>query len=70
MKKMIPIYFLLIAILGVFVFQLRETQALREELAGIRKEQVRRPASGGPVPPGAGLPVYITNEPLKVSSER
>jgi len=70
MKKLIPIYVLLVAILGVFIFQLRETQAMKAELAGIRKEQVRRPTGGGPLPPGAGLPVYVTNEPLKVSSER
>jgi len=69
MKKMIPIYVLLLAILGAFVFQLRETQALRAELAGIRKEQVKGPTAGGPWA-GRGLPVYVTNEPLKVSSER
>lgn len=66
MKKMIPVYVLLLAILCVFVFELRELKAMRTELAGIRKEQVKRPTYGGPVPPGAGLPVFVTNEPLEV----
>jgi hypothetical protein len=70
MKKMIPIYVLLLAILGAFVFQLRETQALRAELVGIRKEQLKRAPRDGPFPPGAGTPVFVTNEPLKVSGER
>lgn len=66
MKKMIPIYVLLLAILGAFVFQLRETRALRTELAGIRKEQLKK-SSGPPFAPFAGIPVYVTNEPLYVS---
>jgi hypothetical protein len=53
MKKMIPVYVLLLAIRGVFAFELRELRAMRNELAGIRKEQVKGPTHGGPVPPRA-----------------
>jgi hypothetical protein len=53
MKKMIPVYELLLAILGVFIFQLRETQALRAELTRIGKQQLRATLAGhirrGPV---------------------
>lgn len=51
MKKMIPVYVLLLAILGVFIFQLRETQALRAELTRIGKQQLQA-TPGGPYPPG------------------
>jgi len=76
MKKTIPIplYLLLLAILVVFVLQLRETKALKAELkaqlAGIRSEQLKQPADGRPLPPGAGVPVFVTNYPLEVSINR
>ena len=66
MKKLIPIYVLLLAIFVVFTIQLRETQALRAELTRIGKQQLR--ATDGPYPPGAGIPVFITNQPIEVSS--
>jgi hypothetical protein len=70
MKKTIPIYILLLAILGLFGLQLRETRALREELTGIRKEQLKQPTGGRILPVGAGIPVFVTNRPLPVSVER
>lgn len=50
-KKMIPVYVLLLAILCVFVFELREFKGMRTELAGIRREQLKDPHGG---PPGPG----------------
>lgn len=69
MKKMIPVYILLLAILGVFIFELRELKAMRVELVGIRREQVKR-YSGGPIGMGGGQPVFVTNEPLEVKTAR
>ena len=76
MKKTIPlpIYLLLLAILVVFIMQLRETKALKAELkaelAGIRREQLQQPVAGPPLPAGAGVPVFVTNYPLNVSINR
>lgn len=69
MKNPIPLYVLLGAILALFVIQLRETRALKAELVGIRKEQLRQPPAR-PLPPYAGIPVFITNEPLTVEIEK
>jgi hypothetical protein len=76
MKKTIPIpiYILLLAILFVFVLQWREARALRvelkAELVGIRNEQLKQPFGGPPLPPGAGIPVYVTNPTLDVAIKR
>ena len=70
MKNPIPLYVLLGAILALFVIQLHETRALKAELVGIRKEQLRQPPDARPLPPYAGIPVFITNEPLTVEIEK
>jgi len=43
MKKMIPVYLLLAAILTVGILLLRKAEAMRTELAGIRSEQFKQP---------------------------
>lgn len=70
MKNPIPLYVLLGAILALFMIQLLETRALKAELVAIRKEQLKQPPAGRPLPPYAGIPVFITNEPLAVEIEK
>ncbi len=66
MKKLIPAYVLLTAILVVFVLELREMRAMRSEL----QLQLRPLSQRRPFPPGAGIPVFVTNERLQVKNER
>lgn len=66
MKKMIPVYLLLLALLGSAIFTARRfTQHLaviESELAAMRREQIK--VGAGPQSPyGSVLRVYIANEP-------
>ncbi len=66
MKKLIPVYALLTTLLVVFVLELRETRAMRSEL----QLELRQLSQRRPFPPGAGIPVFVTNEPLQIKNER
>ncbi len=70
MKKVIPIYVLLTAILVVFVLELREIRAMRSELNSMRDVSLRRLNQRYPFAPGTGIPVFVTNEPLQVQNGR
>ena len=64
MKQMIPVYILLLAILGVFALGVRELRGIRSELIDISREQMVSHA-------GEGVPVKITNtSPILVDKAR
>ena len=62
MKKMIPVYILLTAILTVGILLLRKAEAITSELAGVRSEQFKQPKPGRPSPREATIPVYVVND--------
>jgi hypothetical protein len=62
MKKEIPIYILLSAILVMLVLVFRELQTLRNVSAAM-KQQMDTPQGMRPSRAGGGIPVYVTDGP-------
>jgi hypothetical protein len=75
MKKMLPAYVLLLALLGALIFSIhaldKRLNAIQGELAGIRSEQLTRFNGRAPRQVGEGpLLVEVTNTPLEVEVQR